>query len=172
MTAPPCTDCGLKPAYTRGVCKACYSARRRNGTRDQLPTPKRQPGRCDRGHDMTGENARLRADGQRACIACANDRNRAYRESRRTGRPPRMPKPEPAAKTPRTPKAPKPPKSKLPPGWDKPLAKPRAAVIKGTEKEIPLVQPTPAAMMHAALDTLAAHDALDLAPMLGLEVAA
>ena len=146
-----CADCNRKPATIRGVCPACYSKRVRQGTRDQLPPARRQPGKCDKGHPMEGDNIRHRKDGQRACRTCEKDRNRAAREKLRASRPPRPPRaPRPEPK-PRKPK-PTAPVSKLPPGWDRttpPKVHPKPSGQK--QGEIPPVKPTdPATLTKAA----------------------
>lgn len=74
----PCADCGTKPARLRGVCQTCYSRRRRNGTRDELPDPTIARGLCKRGHSITGYNLALYGERQaRFCRQCDRDRLRA-----------------------------------------------------------------------------------------------
>lgn len=185
MTAKPCTVCELKPAYARGACKGCYGRMRREGTLDQLRPP-RKTGVCAKGHEIAGDNAMRRPDKKMTdgwryiCRTCQGEYNRQWRARRRAEQPPKPVKaqPQPKVKAAKPVPAPKPIRSNLPPGWDKPLAKPKATVIKGTEKEVPPVKPTPDEILAKAANTLRLwwvlepEVALDLAPMLGLEVAA
>lgn len=142
-----CTDCGKNQARVRGVCQTCYSRRIRNGTRDELPRPLKEYGRCLRGHAIEGDNRGTYANGKSVCIACRRERAREMRERQKAAKPPRAPKPNPQPKveTPK-PKPVKAPKSKLPPGWDRvtpPKVHPKPGKAGSGMAKLMEVPPTP-----------------------------
>lgn len=177
-------DCGAKPQRLRGVCQPCYTRRRRQGTRDELPPPTIGPGICKRGHRLEGDNLRIYGKRQaRFCAACDRDRLEARRKAakavRDAAKPPAAPRAAPKPRT--TPKAPakaattpppkvrepkptpaaKPPTSNLPPGWDrvtppKVHAKP-GQVGGGLTKilEVPRVEPLEPEILARAARTVA-----------------
>lgn len=72
------------------VCRVCAKNRGRQDYATKLRRGGRPPReRCDRGHELAGENVRTLSRGERVCVPCDRIRKTAHR---RRGRPPKVPR--------------------------------------------------------------------------------
>ena len=175
---PPCTypDCG-RPHYGRGLCKSHLAQIHRGAELSPLRPVARKGEQPPCAFDGCGRASSAKG----LCRAHWQQQNQgrplrplgeyaATRAAAKAARPQSVR--VPAVRRPRTPRA---PKSKLPKGWERKAPPQRGIGNDRTpmrqQDQIGPVRPLHPAVLAAALDTLAARDAIDLAEMLGLVAA-
>lgn len=184
---PICTVPGCqRPHKAKGLCTTHYDQALRAGrtpgnirpytttagtcTVEDCDQPRRHRGLCRRHY----EAARL-ADAP-PCVTDGCTRPAYHRtlglcepcDKRRRHRPHSNPRPKVESRPRQAKTAPKKPIT-LPKGWDKPAPKPRPVAVNKVDTLLAVITPLDPAIEHQALANLRRWNALDLAPILGLD---